>query len=311
MSFGDDGGSAGDADGGACASSTAQASPIPVDLVFMFDRSGSMGDNNKWTSCSAGLEAFFGDPKSAGLSASLQFFEQPDACNVSAYATPLVAMTALPNAAPFDAAINATQPNGGTPTLPAIQGAYQYAAQLEQQNMTAKVAVVLVTDGEPNDCNSSVQSVASAAQAAGPKTPTYVIGIGNVTNLDAIAQAGGTQSAFIVSTGNPQQTATDFQNALSTIKGSTLSCEYQVPSASNGQMVDYNQVNVVFTPSNGPADTLTYNKDCGGSGQGWHYDNPQNPTKIEICPASCTTVQGDAGGTLAIQVGCATKGGVQ
>jgi hypothetical protein len=195
--------------------------------------------------------------------------------------------------------------------LPALQGALQYAAEQQTSNPTAKVAVVLVTDGDPNDCNSTIGAVANAAQAAAATMPTYVIGIGDVANLDTIAAAGGTKSAFIVSTTNPNQTVTDFQMALATIKGSTLSCEYQIPSAPKGQTLDIDKVNVIYTPSTGPAQTLPYNKTCSGNGQGWHYDDPTMPTKIEICPTSCTTIDADSGAKIDVELGCGTLGGVQ
>jgi hypothetical protein len=269
-----------------------------------------MSQQSKWTSCSQGLDAFFSDPNSKGLLASLQFFMQIDECNTAAYQAPLVAMQPLPSPS-FQSAIAGVGPAGGTPTLPAIQGAIAYAQQNQKINANAKVAVVLVTDGDPNDCNSSVQNVSAAAQAVASSIPTYVIGIGTTSSLDAIAAAGGTGQAFIVSTTNPQQTATDFQNALASIKGSTLGCEFQVPTAPAGQTVDYTKVNVVYTPSSGQPDTLTYNASCSGNGQGWHYDNPKAPTKIEICQASCTTIQGDASAKIDIELGCDTLGGVQ
>jgi len=312
--FGDDGGGTGSSSGltgdAACASSSAAASSIPVLLVFMFDRSGSMSMQSKWTSCSAGLDAFFGDPNSKGILASLQFFLQPDECNTAAYQTPLVPMQPLPSPS-FAAAIAGVSPNGGTPTLPAIQGAIAYAQQNQAINPGSKAAVVLVTDGDPNDCNSTVQNVAAAAAAVASTIPTYVIGIGTTSSLNAIAAAGGTGQAFIVSTTNPQQTSQDFQNALATIKGSTLSCDLKLPTAPAGQTIDYTKVNVVYTPSTGAPQTLTYNANCSGNGQGWHYDNPKAPTKIQICTASCTTIQGDKSAKLDIELGCDTQGGVQ
>jgi hypothetical protein len=279
-------------------------------LVFMFDRSGSMAEQSKWISCSQGLDAFFSDPNSKGLLASLQFFEQLDQCSVSAYQTPLVPMRPLPSAS-FAQAISGVFPAGETPTLPAIQGAIAYAQQMQAINPNGKLAVVLVTDGEPNVCNSTVQAVSAAAAAVASTIPTYVIGIGSVQNLDTIAAAGGTKQAFIVSTSDPAQTATDFQNALAVIKGSSVGCEYQVPTAPAGQSIDFNKVNVVYTPSGGSSETLTYNKDCSGNGQGWHYDDPTKPTRIEICGGSCTPIQADKGGQIRIELGCSTLGGVQ
>ncbi len=303
--FAVDGGSGG-GDLSKCATSSATPDPVPVSLVFMFDKSGSMSQSSKWTSCQSGLTSFFADPQSAGLSASLQFFPLSDQCNVSMYAAPAVAMRALPDSKSFAAAMSANGPGGETPTLPALTGAIEYAQSVQKANPADKVAVVLVTDGDPNVCNSTIQAVATEASTASSTIPTFVIGIGNTANLDTIAQAGGTNNATIVSTNNAQQTAQDFQTALNAIRGKTLACEYQIPAPPQGQTFDESKVNVVYTPTSGTPETLTYNQSCAG-GTGWHYDDPQNPKKIILCSSTCDSVQ-QASGKIDIVLGCATNG---
>jgi hypothetical protein len=302
----------GNADGGVnaqCATSTDKAQLVPVYLVFMIDRSGSMAQDSKWPTIVSGLETFFADPKSAGMNASIAFFKSANECDVNSYATPAVAMTALPSNQ-FKTTIDTYAPNGGTPTLPAIQGAIQYAKSQEQAHPGSKVAVVLATDGIPNDCNSTVQNVTAEAAIAASTLPTYVIGVGDqLQSLDAIAMGGGTTKAFVVSVGNPAQTATDFESALNVIRGATLSCEFQMPTAPAGKSLDIASVNVVFTPQGGSGQTLTYNQSCMG-GTGWHYDDPHAPTKIQLCAGTCSTVQGAAGGQIDVVTGCATLGGV-
>ena len=296
--------------GGGCATSSAAAKQVPVYLVFMFDRSGSMSENQKWVTCKAGLESFFGDPQSQGLFASIQFFANlTDECNVASYSTPAVAMTALP-ANSFASTIDTFSPNAGTPTLPALKGAIAYAQQQQLARPGQKVAVVLATDGIPNDCNSDVPSVAAEAATVASTIPTYVIGVGDqLQALDDIAAGGGTGKALVVSVGDPAKTATDFQAALATIRGKSLSCSYTIPAPPAGEKLDINNVNVQFTPSSGAPSVLTYNASCAG-GTGWHYDNTAAPTQIEMCATSCTTVQADAGGKIDIVLGCATQGGV-
>lgn len=44
------------------------------------------------------------------------------------------------------------------------------------------------------------------------------------------------------------------------------------------------------------------------TGFGWHYDAPKNPTKVELCPASCDQVTMDRGGRIDVVFGCATDG---
>jgi len=289
-----------------CATSTATPNPVPVSLVFIFDKSGSMNDDSKWTSCETGLTSFFGDNASAGLSASLQFFPLSNECNVAGYAAPAVSMRALPDSTSFAAAMNANEPGGNTPTLPALKGAIQYAQSVQNANTGGKVAVVLVTDGEPNDCSSTVSAVASEAASASSTIPTFVIGIGNTGNLDAIAQAGGTSAATIVSTNNPQQTSQDFETALNAIRGITLACEYQIPAPPQGETFDESKVNVVYTPQGGQPETLTYDQNCTGT-DGWHYDDPSNPKKIILCSSTCDDVQKQSG-TIKIVTGCDTNG---
>jgi von Willebrand factor type A domain len=301
-------GDAGGGVGASCAESTSQAALVPVILVFMIDRSGSMSQDMKWPTVVSGLESFFADPASAGISASVQFFENDqDECDVSAYQTPAVAITSLPSTI-FASTINTYSPNGGTPTEPALGGAIAYAQQQQAANPGTKVAVVLATDGVPNDCNSTVDNVAAEAQAVASTIPTYVIGVGDqLQSLDQIAMGGGTMQAFVVSVGNPAQTATDFQTALSTIRGNTLSCELQLPMPPAGKTLDPTTVNVLFTPSGGSAMTLTYDQNCAGTND-WHYDNPASPTEIILCQSTCATVQADSSAKIDIVTGCVTNG---
>ncbi len=237
----------------ACVSSAAQAALANANLIVMFDKSGSMGDpaegfdpSLKWTPVTAAVKAFFSDPKSAGLAASLQFFPQgTDLTSVCTYpyATPLVPLTPFSNSAPLISAIDTTSPSGGTPTLPALQGAVSYAQQVAAAHPNDKTVIVLVTDGDPGfgingqfttGCQSNdIPHVAAAAQAAfmgTPPIPTYVIGVGaDFTNLNTIASGGGTQQAIIVPVTNPTQTAPMFQAALNTIRAAALPCEFTLP----------------------------------------------------------------------------------
>lgn len=220
-------------------------------------------------------------------------------------------MKPLPDAVSFASAMSKRNPDGGTPTLPALRGAVQYARDQASQNPNEKSLVVLVTDGEPNDCSSSVDAVSAAAlQGVSQGVPTYVIGVGQLLdNLDKIAQAGGTQKAILVPTSNPSQAKDEFQKALEAIRGQAM-CELAIPAAAPGTNLDYQTVNVAFTPAGGAKEMLTYDKDCT-AGAGWHYDDPAKPSKISLCAASCAAIQKASGGKVELSIGCATKGGVK
>jgi hypothetical protein len=301
----------------ACASSFAKASLNPVDLVFMFDRSGSMGDgvngdpNLKWIPVVAGLKHFFADPASLGTSASLQYFPYlplPDQCNSSNYYFADVTMRPLPDSTSFAASLDRTSPTGDTPTKPAMIGALDYAHDIQKAQPNDKVAVVLVTDGEPDQCESTVKNVSTEVEKAAASIPTYVIGVGeSLTSLAMIAQAGGTGAPTLVSVGDPAATTQAFQKALEVIRGLTVSCDLPLPAPPDGMVLDKSKVNVVFSPSSGAPMPLYYSKDCA-DGSGWRYDNPASPSKVSLCPNICATAQSDRSGRIDVLFGCSTAG---
>jgi hypothetical protein len=303
-----------------CASSNAQAKLVPVNLVVLLDRSGSMGDGVngdptlKWDPVTSAMEGFFADPQSLGMSASLTFFPAPnDICNPSVY-YPLtsnpntVLMRPLPDSSTFQQAIAANTPSGSTPTRPAILGAIDYAKDTRAANPGSRSAIVLVTDGDPDVCDSSVNDVALPIAQVASTIPTYVIGVGSsIPSLNQLAQAGGTGQPTFVAVGNPMQTASDFQQALEAIRGLVLTCDFPVPAPPSGMTLDFQNVNVVFTPSASSAEELLYDSGCS-TGQGWRYDEPQNPTQVELCPSTCDSVKQDHGGRIDVVFGCATAG---
>ena len=305
-------------DGGAgpvnatCATSSANGQLTPANLVFMFDQSGSMGGAEmsvKWSPVSDALSSFFNDAASKGMSASLAYFAQGSSCNSGDYQKPEVPLAALPSPA-FASSISMHSPGGNTPTLPALKGAIDYAKTTAAAKPGEKVAVVLVTDGDPNGCNSTVSNVAAEAATVAATIPTYVIGVGSdFSNLNAMAVGGGTGAAILVTVGDPNKTKADLAAALNKIRGATASCSFAMPKPPTGQVLDINAVNVQFTSASGPQ-TLPYNKDCTGGGTGWHYDNANAPTAIDLCPATCATVKATSNGKVNIAFGCATLGGV-
>jgi len=298
-----------------CATKTAAADAKPVYLVFMFDKSGSMTANGspKWSSATAASKAFFESPESNGVHASLSFFpdEESYSCDASAYRTPKVSMTSLPNAA-LGASLDEQSPAGGTPTHVALQGAIAYAQDVAaNEGKDGKVAIVLVTDGLPDSlCDgNSVSAVKDLAASVAATLPTYVIGVGNqLTNLQDIAVGGGTKDAFIVETNDPGQIQQDFLDAITAIKQSALACDYEIPAPPAGEQLDREKVNVVYT-SGGASDTFTYNPSCAG-GAGWRYDDADAPKRILLCDSSCESVKTKPG-QMQVLFGCATRTGVK
>ncbi|MEZ4227368.1 MAG: VWA domain-containing protein [Polyangiaceae bacterium] len=242
-------------------------------------------------------------------------------CSNVRYATPAVNIAALPgNAGAIISSMGAKSPNGNTPTGPALQGAIDHAKVHAGANPGHAVAVVLATDGLPTSCNlTNISQVAQLAQqglAGTPSIPTFVIGVFAPTdtaaaqNLNTIASSGGTNTAFIINTsGNVTQ---QFLQALDQIKGKALPCEFKIPTPASGQTLDYGKVNVEVSSSSGKT-SLLYVEDaskCDPTNGGWYYDvNPSagTPTKIVVCPSTCTAFKGQAGAQVDVLIGCKTN----
>lgn len=309
----------------ACATSTASADQLPLHMVVVLDKSGSMceytaGTNprdcnnpgSKWQQVTKALGGFFASAQSKGITVSLIAFPvSNNECDSSSYAKPIAADVALPDTTGALASKMAQlSGNGSTPTRPALEGAINYAKTVEAKLAgKGKVAVVMATDGYPQDCNNnSIQSASNVASGAKATIPTYVIGVGNLLNdLNALAAAGGTNKAYIVSTASQGSVGNEFATALSQIRGASLACEYALPQPPQGQTLDLQKVNVQYTAGGAAAQTLKYSEGCA-SGDGWRYDDAQKPTKILLCPAACDKAKADTSAKVDLVLGCQTNG---
>jgi hypothetical protein len=259
-------------------------------------------------------------PASAGLGAGVNFFPKSSngtntLCNVNDYRTPDVPIGLLPDVAPQIAMSLAAQRLGpGTPTTPALEASLAYAKAEKIARVTRDVAVVLVTDGVPTQCSSTIASTVAVARnyaTGSPPVRTYVLGIGpSVDNLNALAQAGGTAPARLIESGGEAELLA----AFSAIRDNSITCDYLIPMRP-GETLDYALVNIqVRVGVSGMLMPIAKVNDaaaCGAQG-GWFYDQPvppgnPPPTKITLCPATCDPLVQTAGSHLDMLVGCKTS----
>lgn len=249
-----------------------------------------------------------------------------DRCDQPAYAASAVAVAALPGAATaLVSSLDMRQPDGLTPTAPAVAGALQAAQQYARAKSGHKVAVLLVTDGLPTECPPTeipqIAAGAAAAAAGTPGIPTFVIGVfgaeqvaAAATNLNALAAAGGTGTAVVIDTN--QNVTQVLQAALNQIRGKAVACEYKIPVANvggGGAAIDFQKVNVQFRDGAGVETTVGYVNSraaCDPTRGGWYYDVVpavgQSPQSITMCDATCSTLR--AGGSVRVDIvlGCRT-----
>ncbi|MCL2824282.1 MAG: hypothetical protein FWD57_09845 [Polyangiaceae bacterium] len=239
----------------------------------------------------------------------------PDvSCNPADYGEPAVPIAELPgNKNAIVDALTKKNANGkATPSQPALEGALRYLKQWAKDRPDHLVHMLFATDGEPNVC--TYNSTEEMAEVTGkalkeyPYVPTFVLGLGEkLSSLDKIAAAGGTEKTYIADGATVSKQLVDMFNEIR----ANGACQFIIPQPEKGQKLDYDRVNVFYTPltSDDPV-AVGYVDDidhCDSVKGGWYYNDPTKtqPTKILLCPATCDAVQlSDKG--VSVQLGCKT-----
>lgn len=309
-------------DDASCASTSSEAQLIPLDIVILLDRSGSMTGPN-WDGATKALKNYVNSPDAAGVHVGIEYFPvDPPAgvsmCDYTLYDELAVPIGELPaNAAALTSSIDLEDPNGGgTPMYGAMKGAYFVATAYQDANPTHKVIMVFASDGDPNSCSGAAGNPANAdtlpviadlAEKAlnynGVKTYVIAISGASLANLNQIAAKGGTMQALDVT-----QNINLFLDKMKEIQASALPCDFAIPPPPAGEVFDKELVQVIYDPSDPialsqqipHADNL---QDCGQA-NGWYYDNNLKPTKIVLCPKSCQTVKADFKAKVSVNFGC-------
>lgn len=303
-----------------CLAEQVKAEAVPLAMLVLVDRSGSML-GEKWDAATMAIRSFADRSEVVGMKMGVQFFPPlptGDQCSSSLYKTLAVPIAPLPdNVIPIQQRLLSTDANGGaTPMRAGLEGSIAAMRDFLTANPLHEGVVILVTDGDPNSCG-DVSSVVGAA-TGGAKPPsgtravhTFAVGMAGATfgNLNQIAAAGGGfPTAFDVGAGATAQQA--LVDALEKVRTGALGCEYTLPlpPADKG-VLDLDSVVFEFTPGkNDPKVTMRRVADkeaCGATTGGYYYDDPKNPTRVVLCPVSCDTVRGGtAEATIELGFGC-------
>ncbi|MBI5545510.1 MAG: VWA domain-containing protein [Deltaproteobacteria bacterium] len=292
----------------------------PLDLMVVLDLSGSMSFEQKWTNVKAAMKSFVNSPQLAHLGVGLQYYPLRLQCRVDAYQQPAVPIGELggtPDVAPIIAAsldMQQVAGGGGTPMVPMLEGVTAYTKEWLASHPDHKAVVVVATDGVPDSSCTAVTEglpnslgnallVVQESATTDPPVKTFVIGVGkDLTALNQMAQAGGTEKAILVDTSQNADVA--FLEALTQVRRNALGCEFEVPV---GSTIDSKKGEVRFTPDDGtPTGYFLDVGDRSGCifGTGWYFDDPQDPKKLILCDETCNIVTQGKTGHLEVVFAC-------
>jgi uncharacterized protein YegL len=296
-----------------CATAQQRADPVPLAMIVLVDRSGSM-TGEKWEAATKAIRAFADRSEVVGMKMGLQFFPPISGttdCASKDFENLAVPVGPLPdNVIPIQQKLAVATVTGSTPMGAGLAGSITAMRSFIANDPMHQGVVILVTDGEPAGCGGNVSAVAAtAAEGLKPVTDlpsirTFTVGMAGASfsSLNQIAQAGGSTQSFNVGGGVAAQQA--LLEALDEIRAGVVACEYSLPAVPPGEgTLDFDKVGLEFQPGgNDPNETIRKVANleaCGAKTGGFYYDDPVRPTKVVLCPATCATVRG---GTLEAKV---------
>jgi hypothetical protein len=313
----------------ACVGVDFEAEPLPADLFIMMDRSISQSkeipgtNTTRWDALRDAVKDFAATAADSDIRVGIGFFGRTGGrddeldCDVDYYATPKVEIAPLADVGDdLVSAIEDQVPSGLTPTRPALEGALQYATEYARENPQRVVSVLLVTDGFPTQCTavasvSDLVDLAEMARTTEPYVRTFVIGLAAEGNLNSIARAGGTNGAYLVDEGD---TTASFSRALENITNTPVPCEFEIPEPPQGEVLNPDEVQVVYTPAVGDAEEIPrlasrdVCTDQRAKNGGWYYDDNDAPTRVRVCPCTCSRF---GAGNVEIRLGCEPQIGIR
>ncbi len=231
-------------------------------------------------------------------------------CDASGYDYPDVEIGPLPDSASeLSSTLFRQTPMGPTIIRPALEGGLLHVARWEDWHDGQRAVQILLAGGPPSTAACSSDTVTDCANAvAATSTKNYVIAFDCDKDLLApIAVAGGGQTFVLSSQGDMTAQMTDI---VQQIRKSEARCDYVLPQVDRTRSTITLEIKGPLAGSSfssNIAEQVNSRADCDSAGLEWHYDRPDNPTRIVTCRSTCDLLQQSPGATVSIRVGCQTS----
>lgn len=314
----------------------ADAKVLPADIIWAIDTSGSMSEES--TFVQQKLNAFAGGILGTGIDVRVVMVAAEYGCPLAGWCPPLPieGVCIVPplgsGGCPKDnnppLYLHDTTTVNSNDGLNVLLATFpKWKANLRPE---ATKTIIVVTDDDatatpygpsafPDGAKGSAKKFIADFTAQDPALLKgwKMSGIYSFTKCQTAAAIGSVWDEIVTQTGgvkgdlctqNFQPIFNDLAKGI--VSGAKLACTWKIPVPPAGQTFDPSKVNVHFTAGSGAQSDLLFvqsAKDCDPKEGGWYYDDPQKPTAVVACPASCGVIQADSAAKIAVQFGCATK----
>jgi len=222
-------------------------------MLIILDKSGSMGDNSKWTQAKAAIQYLFNN-YGPQIRWGLMLFAHDSNCAAGQVD---VAIGDNQTQAILNK-INSVSPDSNTPIASTLYAAYRYAGLHDPARLNY---IMFLTDGQETCSSGDAVNNTAALFAAGVKT--FVIGFGSGVDanvLNGMAQAGGTARSgatkyYVASDQSSLQTAMTTIAQLATTRPCKNACGTGVETCVNQQWANCTAPTTCCTDTNTPCDT--------------------------------------------------------
>lgn len=288
---------------------------LPSDIIWVVDQSGSMNQETQYVQ--AQINTFASEIGMSGIDYRVVMIAGDSGGNAICVPQPLAGPSCGDNTRFKLVDVKVGSTNG--PQL-ALNNYAQYSSFLRLEAMKH---FIFVTDDNSAMSAKNFTDGLAALTPAGMFDSYKVHGIyGRDANgqkcsgaFGAAVNAGPVYHTLITDTGGAsgiicEDDWTDVFMAIqaAVVAGSQVSCQINIPQPSDGSSIDPSSVSVKYLAGGvAPGTILTQVSSegaCDASG-GWYYDDPNAPTMISLCPASCGEVQADDAASVKIDLGCA------
>ncbi len=325
--------------------SEAEAGTLPADIVVVVDNSGTMGDEA--ASVQASMHALVATLVGSGIDAHVILISADSTEDAGVCVPAPVGSGNCPADENLPAFRHVVREVGSTNALELILSTYPEWSSSLRQGATRNILVITDDNSSMSAATFTSSLIALDPSFTGFKfsgiiSPYEVdeadcilcefLGTCNTGSCDKCcgtdtllnllctplpAEDGTVYRELIQATGGIEGNlcVQDFQPAFTDLATavaweSAVECVYDIPAPPDGEVIDYDRINVDYRPTPADDPQTIYHvpggaEDCGPEG-GWYYDAREPPTQVLFCPATCDEVTANLSAVITVKFGCAT-----